>query len=61
MIDTDRLRGAMSRLRRSVASPMSAALAYTALCLVGLLYAVCLVKMPDVALERISHILDWFS
>ena len=61
MIDSARLRTAASRFRRSVESPMSATLAYTAICLVALFYAVCLEKMPDVALERLSRAMGWFG
>ncbi len=35
--------------RRTVASPTSAALAYTGFCLVTLLFALCLAKMPSIA------------
>ena len=61
VLDTVRLRSAASRIRRGIASPMSAALAYTTLCLVGLVYAVCLEKMPDVAREHLARVVDWFS
>jgi hypothetical protein len=61
VLDTPRLLGAASRLRRSIASPVSAALAYTALCLVGLVFAVCLEKMPDIARAHLARVVDWFS
>jgi hypothetical protein len=61
VLDPVRLRGAADRFRRSMASPKSAALAYTVLCLVGLLYAVCLAKMPGVARAHLARVVDWFS
>jgi MFS superfamily sulfate permease-like transporter len=61
VIDTARLRTAASRFRQSVASQVSGTLAYTAVCLVMLLYAVLLEKMPDIALARISRLLDWLG
>ena len=56
-----RLRTAAQRFRRTIASPTSAALAYTAFCLVTLLFAVCLEKMPVLVLERVEHIRDLLS
>ena len=51
----------MRRLRRSVASPTSAALAYTCFCLVALLFAVCIVKMPSLAIERFAELRQLLS
>jgi hypothetical protein len=61
VLDPVLLRSAADRFRRSVASPMSATLAYTALCLLGLVFAVCIEKMPDVAREHLARVVDWFS
>jgi hypothetical protein len=61
VIDTERLRSAASRLRKSVGSPVSGSLAYTSLCLVTLLYAVCVERMPDHVLERISRLIGWLG
>ena len=51
-----RRRSAAERLRRSIASPTSGALAYTVFCLVTLLFAVCVEKMPFIVLERVAQI-----
>ena len=51
----------LGRLRRTVASPTSAALAYTGFCLVTLLFALCLAKMPSIALERVAALRDLLS
>jgi hypothetical protein len=48
----------MQRLQRFIASPTSGALAYTAFCLVTLLYAVCVAKMPLLVLERVEQVRD---
>ncbi len=61
MLDPDHLRSAAGRFRRFMASPMSTTLAYTAICLIGLLYAVCLEKMPGVVRERLARVVEWFS
>jgi len=61
VLDPAQFRGAALRVRRGIASPLSAALAYTAFCLVGLLFAVCLEKMPDVARDHLARLADWFS
>ena len=52
-----RKRTRVERLRRAIAGPMSGALAYTGLCLVALLYAVCIEKMPDQLLSRVHALL----
>jgi hypothetical protein len=44
------------RLRRFVASPTSTALAYTGLCMVALLFALCVDKMPHIALARFAQL-----
>ena len=46
------------RLQRAIASPTSGALAYTVFCLVALLFAVCVEKMPFVVLERAAHLCE---
>lgn len=51
----------LRRVRRTVASPTSGALAYTCFCLVTLLFAVCLVKMPLIALERVAELRQLLS
>jgi hypothetical protein len=49
------------RLRRFVASPTSTALAYTVLCMVTLLFALCIDKMPQIAVERFVQLRELFS
>ena len=56
-----RLRTAAARFQRFVASPTSAALAYTCFCLVTLFFAVCVEKMPTQVIERVEQIRDLFS
>ncbi len=51
-----RRRTPMQRLRRKIASPASSALAYTVFCLVALLFAVCIEKMPSAVLERAAQL-----
>ena len=48
----------MKRLQRFIASPLSGALAYTVFCVVTLLYAVCIAKMPLLVLDRVDQIRD---
>ena len=45
------------RFRRTVAGRTSGTLAYTCLCLVTLIFAVCLEKMPEAVLERVHALL----
>ena len=47
------LHHATTLIRRKVASPTSAALAYTCLCVVMLLFALCLGTMPERIVERV--------
>jgi hypothetical protein len=48
----------MQRLQRFIASPLSGALAYTVFCIVTLLYAICIAKMPLLVLDRAEQIRD---
>jgi hypothetical protein len=59
--EPSRLRTAATRFQRFVASPTSAALAYTFFCLVALFFAVCLEKMPMQVIERVERIRSLFS
>lgn len=52
---------AAERFRRTIASPTSAALAYTLFCLVTLLFAVCVEKMPLTVIERVVQIRNLMS
>lgn len=47
---------AAERFRRVVAGRTSSTLAYTLLCLLTLLYAVCLDKMPAQVLDRVRSL-----
>lgn len=51
----------VQRLQRTIASKTSGALAYTVFCLVALLFAVCVEKMPLLVLERVAQIRDMLS
>lgn len=48
-----RKRTRAERLRRTIAGSLSGTLAYTCLCLVTLIYAVCIAKMPDQILAKV--------
>jgi hypothetical protein len=50
------LRLATALICRTVASPTSAALAYTCLCVVMLLFALCLGSMPERIVERVAAV-----
>ncbi len=49
-----RLRASAAQLRKAIASPTSSVLAYTCFCLLSLIYALCLVAMPDRIIERVA-------
>lgn len=54
MLDRGRLHASALKLRNAIGSPTSGTLAYTCFCLLTLIYALCLVTMPDRVIERVS-------
>jgi len=58
-LDFATLRQSALRLCKTIASPTSGTLAYTCFCLVTLIYALCLVAMPDRVIDRVS-LLSYF-
>ena len=58
-MDFVRLRQSALKLCKFVGSPTSGTLAYTCICLVTLIYALCLAAMPDRVIDRVS-LLSYF-